>query len=418
MFNDYLELKNRNNIKYIFMSKKNEKTIIIMKLILFIALFNLLIILSLKVEIIINQMKDFKNEIIKIENYKEINDKGILLNKNKFQKILKPKISIISAVYNRGKYILRFVRSIQNQFFNDIEIIFIDDSSNDNTSDIIKKCQKEDERIILIKHKKNKGTLISRNNGALKSTGEFLMFPDPDDILANDILNYSYIKAKKKNYDMIKFNLYNGNEKDILKRIQKIKIQEIYQEKLSSFIFYGNGYLEQTDYSISNKFLKRDIFIKSLNYIDKYYLNQNMIVYEDGLINFMLYKFSQSLYHTKKIGYYYIQNQQSITKNFLQDRERTVKNCFLYLKYIFEYTKNNRYEKNMASCIYHNILLEISNINIFKYLTKEYKFYYDIVNNYLKNEFISSKDKIQLTKILKYIQIAEENKHNIKNNIL
>ena len=198
MFNDYLELKNRNNIKYIFMSKKNEKTIIIMKLILFIALFNLLIILSLKVEIIINQMKDFKNEIIKIENYKEINDKGILLNKNKFQKILKPKISIISAVYNRGKYILRFVRSIQNQFFNDIEIIFIDDSSNDNTSDIIKKCQKEDERIILIKHKKNKGTLISRNNGALKSTGEFLMFPDPDDILANDILNYSYIKAKKK----------------------------------------------------------------------------------------------------------------------------------------------------------------------------------------------------------------------------
>lgn len=302
---------------------------------LFIVLLNLLIISLLKNEIIVNQITNSKKEIIEIEHYKEINDKGILLNKKRFKKVQKPKISIISPVYNRGQYILRFIRSIQNQFFNDIEIIFIDDFSNDNTLNIINNCQKEDERIILIKHKRNKGTLISRNNGAFISTGEYLIFPDPDDILANDILNYSYTKAKNNNYDIIKFNLYTGNKKNILRTIKSIKTQEVYQEILSSFIFYGNGHLEQTDYCIINKFIKRDIFIKSLNYIDKYYLNQNMIVYEDGLINFMLYKFSQSLYHTKKIGYYYIQNHQSITKNFLKDSERTIKNCFLYLKYFF-----------------------------------------------------------------------------------
>ena len=144
-------------------------------------------------------------------------------------------------------------------------MIFIDDFSNDNTSDIIKDCQKEDERIILIKHKKNKGTLISRNNGAFISTGEYLIFPDPDDILASDILNYSYTKAKNNNYDMIKFNLYYGNKIKILKTIKNIKIQEIYQDKLSSFIFYGNGYLEQTDYIIINKFIKRDIFINKFH---------------------------------------------------------------------------------------------------------------------------------------------------------
>ena len=407
MFNGYLELKNGNNIKYIKINKKCKKKIFLTKLVFFITIFNLLTISLIKVEIVINQIKNCKNEIIQIEKYKEINNKGILLNKKKFQKVQKPKISIISAVYNRGPYILRFIRSIQNQFFNDLEIIFVDDFSNDNSSNIIKKCQKEDERIILIKHKKNKGTLISRNNGAFKSTGEYLLFPDPDDLLASDILNYSYTQAKNNNYDMIKFNLYSGNKYNILKTIKNIKFQEVYQEKLSSFIFYGNGHLKQTDYCIINKFIKRDIFIKSLNYVDKYYLNQNMIVYEDGLINFMLYKFAQSLYHTKKIGYYYIQNQQSITKNFLKDRERTIKNCFIYLKYIFEYTKNNQYEKNMACCIYHNILLEISNINIFKYLTKEYTFYYNIIDNYLKNEYISPKDKNQLANILKYIKIAE-----------
>ena len=410
MFNGYLELKNINNNKYININKKFKKILFLKKLIFFITLFSALIISLLKVEILLNQNNNYKKEIIKIEKYKDINVKGILLNKKKFKKVQKPKISIISAVYNRGQYILRFIRSIQNQFFNDLEIIFIDDFSNDNTIDIIKKCQKEDERIILLKHKKNKGTLISRNNGAFRSNGEYLIFPDPDDILASDILNYSYTKATKNNYDMIKFNLYTGNKKHILRIIKNIKIQEVHQEILSSFLFYGNGHLEQTDYCIINKFIKRDIFIKSLNYIDKYYLNHNMIVYEDGLINFMLYKFSHSLYQTKKIGYYYIQNQQSITKNFLKDGERTIKNCFLYLKYIFESTKNNQYEKNMAGCIYHNIMLEIGNINVFKYLTKDYKFYYNIIDNYLKNEFISSKDKNQLSNILHFIKIAENSK--------
>ena len=232
MFNGYLELKNGNNIKYIKINKKCKKKIFLAKLVFFITIFNLLTISLIKVEIVINQIKNCKNEIIQIEKYKEINNKGILLNKKKFQKVQKPKISIISAVYNRGPYILRFIRSIQNQFFNDLEIIFVDDFSNDNSSNIIKKCQKEDERIILIKHKKNKGTLISRNNGAFKSTGEYLLFPDPDDLLASDILNYSYTQAKNNNYDMIKFNLYSGNKYNILKTIKNIKFQEVYQEKL------------------------------------------------------------------------------------------------------------------------------------------------------------------------------------------
>ena len=410
MFNDYLEIKNINGKKYSNIKNKNIK--FVAKVICFIILSSLLITSLFKYQILIYNIKYLKNEIIQIENYKEICDKGILLNKIEFTKLKNPKISIISAVYNREKYILRFIRSIQNQFFNDIEIILIDDFSNDNTIEIIEQCQKEDERIILIKHKQNKGTLISRNDGVLVSSGEYLIFPDPDDILSKDILYYCYTKAKNKDYDMIKFNLYNGDKKNILTIIKNIKIQEIHQKNLSFYIFYGEGQLRQLDYSISNKFLKRDIYIKSLNTIDKYYLNQNMIVYEDGLINYMLYKYSKILYITKKVGYYYIQNQQSITKNFLNDKDRTLKNCFVYLKYIFEYTKNNQYEKNIANCIYHNILLEISDINIFKYITKDYQLYYDIIKSYLKNEFISLVNKNQFINILKFIETAEFNYNN------
>ena len=122
-----------------------------------------------------------------------------------------------------------------------------------------------------------------------------------------------------------------------LKKIKKIENRDIYQKELSSYIFYGNGYLKQNDFIVINKFVKRDVYIKSINQINKYYLNQNMIVFEDGLINFMLYKNAKSLYQTKKIGYYYIQNKLSITKNLFKDKERTIKNSFIYLKYIFEY---------------------------------------------------------------------------------
>ena len=138
-------------------------------------------------------------------------NKGILLNKKKYSKNIKPKISIIAAIYNKRQFIIRFIRSIQNQNFNNIEIILVDDCSTDNTIKIIEKYQKNDERIILIRHHRNKGTLISRNNGIIKAKGEYIIIPDPDDILLNNILNISYIYAKKNDYDIIRFDAKIGN---------------------------------------------------------------------------------------------------------------------------------------------------------------------------------------------------------------
>ena len=74
----------------------------------------------------------------------------ILLNKKKLKKIINPKISIITHIYNKEKYILRYFRSIQNQFFDEIEIILTDDYSTDFSKEIIEKLSKNDERIVLI----------------------------------------------------------------------------------------------------------------------------------------------------------------------------------------------------------------------------------------------------------------------------
>ena len=84
----------------------------------------------------------------------------------------------------------RLIKSVQNQVIKEFELIFIDDFSTDNSAKIIQKFMYYDDRIKLIRNKKNKGALFSRIKGALHSRGEYIIWIDPDDvILKNGLYN-------------------------------------------------------------------------------------------------------------------------------------------------------------------------------------------------------------------------------------
>ena len=237
-----------------------------------------------------------KEKSFKITDYYRLCNKGKLINKKKFKKIKNPKISIVSPVYNRENYILRFLRSIQNQVFEEIEILLVDDFSKDNTVNIIEKYKKDDERIILIKHNKNKGTLISRNDGIIKSKGEYIVIPDPDDILSQNILKLCYDIVKKYHIEMIRFNIYIGNGKIFFDDIvNKLDTKIILQPELSTYLFYGIGFIKQIDFNLSNKFIKRTAYMNSLINLNEYYLNSYLINMEDRIINYSLYRNVKSL---------------------------------------------------------------------------------------------------------------------------
>ena len=167
----------------------------------------------------INIFQKYKNFFINMYLAYQINDIEKYLNflnkdKSKFIKNFKisnnPKISIISPIYNRERYLSRFLRSIQYQKFNDIEIILVNDCSVDNTIKIIENFKKKDKRIKLINIKKNKGTFISRNIGVLFSLGKYIILPDPDDIISKDILSICYNQCEKYKYEMIKFIIHSS----------------------------------------------------------------------------------------------------------------------------------------------------------------------------------------------------------------
>ena len=159
----------------------------------------------------------------------------------------------------------------------------------------IENYQKEDGRIILIKHDKNKGTLINRNDGAYIAKGEYLFFIDGDDILVNDILNKTYSVAKKNELDIVQYQTYSGDFFNSFYLSDRKRNEEIInQPELSSLMYYENGYLHQSEFNVWGKLIKKETYLETLKNIDEYFLNQNMILHEDGLILFMLFKTAKS----------------------------------------------------------------------------------------------------------------------------
>ena len=112
---------------------------------------------------------------------------------------------------------------------------------------------------------------------------------------------------------MIKSNMYLGNkELNFEKNPHNMANTEIYQPELSIHCFYGGDELKVIDSNLANKFIKKEIFLRALNIINRFYLNEYMISMEDSMINIILHKTAKSLYFIKIIGYNYIKHSQSI----------------------------------------------------------------------------------------------------------
>lgn len=99
------------------------------------------------------------------------------------------KVSIVVPIYNVEKYLAKCIDSIITQTHKNIEIILVNDGSEDNSGLIADKYAKTDSRIRVI-HKKNEKVSIARNVGINNATGEYVCFADADDYLMPDYVEY------------------------------------------------------------------------------------------------------------------------------------------------------------------------------------------------------------------------------------
>lgn len=104
------------------------------------------------------------------------------------------KVSVIVPVYQAEDFIRTCVQSILKQTYKNLEIILIDDGSEDNSFEICAELSKSDPRIKVF-HQKNQGVSAARNKGIDKAQGDYLLFVDADDQIENDMVEYMVQKA-------------------------------------------------------------------------------------------------------------------------------------------------------------------------------------------------------------------------------
>lgn len=101
-------------------------------------------------------------------------------------------VSILVPVYNVADYIERCVRSLMEQTYNNIQYVFVNDCTPDNSGDIILNTIKEyPERkkdVLLLAHEKNRGLAAARNTAVDNATGQFIFHVDSDDYIEKDAI--------------------------------------------------------------------------------------------------------------------------------------------------------------------------------------------------------------------------------------
>ena len=92
---------------------------------------------------------------------------------------MQPKLSVIIASYNHQDYIAETLSSLEEQTFQDFEIIIVDDGSSDKTVEVAKNAQSRAQ----IHTQENRGVVAARNRGIAMAKGRYICFVDSDDVV-------------------------------------------------------------------------------------------------------------------------------------------------------------------------------------------------------------------------------------------
>lgn len=246
------------------------------------------------------------------------------------------KVSVIVPVYNVGAYIRRCLQSILNQSYRNLEIIIVNDGSEDDSLNICTEFANNDDRIIIISQE-NSGLSAARNSGIQSATGEYIIFVDGDDYLSKDcikecskyffekfdflmfsftrkysdklvpaqIFENDYIKFENEKLEKLK-RRFVGPIKDELRRPHKIEDinpvwNKIYRTKLISDIQFTNTKIIGTE----------DLWF-NLNVISNsekvLFINKSLYFYNKENDNSLTCKYNKELFRRWKVLYSKIDN--------------------------------------------------------------------------------------------------------------
>ena len=322
-----------------------------------------------------------------------------------------PKISIIVPINNDEMHIKSLYASIFNQGLKDIEIIFIDDKSTDKSIQIIEELMNLDKRIILIKHNINLGNYYSRNEGIKMAKSKYVLVLNSFGLIINNILEKSYIAAEKYNLDITQFYTIQRNSIKMNIIDYTFKTGILYQPQIKEIFYHGKSV------SLCNKLIKKETFLKSIDFMDSEYKYETYQIYEDDVIFYGLTKVSNSFGFLEKIGYYDsnkndLQNLMANIKNDTDKINKIFDSMFMIMKYYYYRSEINRKEKLLVA--YKFFIKKVYSLqNFIKYIDDGYTLINEVLDLYLECSLLSNSEKYFLVDFKNKIMISEKkNKNN------
>ena len=215
------------------------------------------------------------------------------------------KISVIIPVYNTEEYLEETLESILNQtMIDDIEVLMLDDGSDDYSQYIIEKYAREYDNFHAF-FNENMGSGVERNIGIKQARGEYIHLMDSDDLLQPRSYEILYDFAKSDDYDFV------------LGCAMKINKRSFYKEDLQSFTFKGveteitstnikERPLLVYDTGVWNKIIKREYLIKN----DIFFPDEKIMT-QDLIFNLKLHCLTDKVGMIKEFVYFWRERDDS-----------------------------------------------------------------------------------------------------------
>lgn len=219
-----------------------------------------------------------------------------------------PKVSILIPIFNVSEYIERCAVSLFEQSFNDIEFVFVNDATPDDSIEklqlVITHYPERKEQILIIHHEKNRGTASTKNTALEAASGNYIAFVDSDDYIEPDMIERMHQKAVDSDADIVVSDI-------ILEySVKSIISKEILSENPSDH-FLDMIRNQKVNAFLCNKLIKRCLYLHpecrvplGINY------------FEDRYVMTRLFFFTTKIVKLDGAFYHYTQyNTNAITKN-------------------------------------------------------------------------------------------------------
>ena len=212
------------------------------------------------------------------------------------------KVSIVVPAYNSHDTLPRCLNSLVNQTLDDIEIIVINDASDDDTWDIMRTYeQRYPDKLIIVDGGMNRGSGGARNQGFDLTSGEYIGLVDSDDYIASNMYELLYNKAKEENADIVDCGFYSEAMDKAIVYTGDDCVGELNEYKRNKLI-------------VSGGFLVTKIFKNELWNNPPIRMRERVRCLEDTEILIYMFLVARNISNVKAVLYNYCDTKASATK--------------------------------------------------------------------------------------------------------